>query len=75
MSRRMRNSLYLQHSPGRLDTELLTYPPGTRFIRWHIFGPPSRPAPTLTGFNDARFLSDGSPADGTVLSPGQPFTN
>lgn len=68
-------TLYVsQHSPGRLDKELLTYPPGTRFIRWHLFGPPSRPAPTLKGFNDARFLSDGSPADGTVLSPGQLFT-
>lgn len=68
-------TLYVsQHSPGHLDAELLTYPPGTRFFRWHLFGPPSRPAAARYGFNDARFLSDGYPADGTLLSPGQPFT-
>jgi len=68
-------TLYVaQHSPGHLDEELLTYPAGTRFFRWHLFGPPSRPAIALYGPNDARFLSDGYPTDGTVLSPGQVFT-
>lgn len=68
-------TLYVsQHSPGHLNAELLTYPAGTRFFRWHLFGPPSRPAAALYGPCDARFLSDGFPTDGTVLSPGQFFT-
>jgi len=55
-----------QHDEDRLDKPITEYPPDAVYLKWHLS--------TGSLSNGARFLSDVTIPDGTLLSPNQPFS-